>query len=178
MGDLGVLRREARARRRAIVGDERACKSAAAAANLVAHLPTTPGKIGVFLSLAEEIDTKPLLQTLWQRGWQPYPQDAMLVPDALGILAPEDRAEARLPGHRLDLVIVPLVAWDNGGHRLGMGGGFYDRTFAQSPRPPLWGLAYDGQRVAALPRAPWDVALDAVVTESGLKEFGEKFSHP
>lgn len=193
MGDLGTLRREVRARRRAIVGDERACKSAAAAANLVAHLPAAPAKIGAFLSLAEEIDTKPLLQTLWQRGWQvylpftpgkaqalyflPYPQDAMLAPDALGILAPEDCAEARLPGNRLDLVIVPLVAWDDGGRRLGMGGGFYDRTFAQSPRPPLWGLAYDCQRVAALPRAPWDVALDVVVTESGLVEFGEKIYH-
>ncbi|MDO4777789.1 MAG: 5-formyltetrahydrofolate cyclo-ligase [Cardiobacteriaceae bacterium] len=190
MGDLSALRREVRARRRAIVGDERVQKSAAAAANLVAHLPATAGKIGVFLSLAEEIDTRPLLPALWQGGWQvylpftpgkgqalyflPYQEDEALAPDALGILAPEDRAEARLPGHALDLVIVPLVAWDDAGHRLGMGGGFYDRTFAQSPRPPLWGFAYDCQQVAALPRAPWDVGLEAIATERGFVAFVNK----
>ena len=184
MGDLGALRSKVRARRRAITGDERAQKSVAAAGHVVSHLSAMPGKIGVFLSLREEIDTRPLLQVLWRRGWQvylpftpgkgralfflPYREGEALEPDALGIPAPKDRAEARLPGNRLDLVIVPLVAWDNGGHRLGMGGGFYDRTFADMLRPPLWGYAYDCQRVAALPRAPWDVALDAVVTESGF----------
>ena len=71
---------------------------------------------------------------------------------------------------QLDLVLTPLVAFDDQGGRLGMGGGFYDRTFATDltarwPRcPHLAGLAHGFQRVEALPGRPWDVPLDAVFT--------------
>ncbi len=72
---------------------------------------------------------------------------------------------------QLDLVLVPLVAFDARGGRLGMGGGFYDRTFAFRRRirhPWLVGWAYEFQRLPAVPMAPWDVALDAVATERRL----------
>lgn len=89
-----------------------------------------------------------------------------------GILEPEDIDP---PGTEpmLDLVLVPLVAFDDHGHRVGMGGGFYDRYFAASrylerPRPQLIGVAHDFQRVDSLQPMPWDVPLDAIVTESGL----------
>ncbi len=77
----------------------------------------------------------------------------------------------------LDLVITPLVGFDTTGTRMGMGGGFYDRTFAfkrrarQALRPRLIGYAFDFQNVSQLTRQTWDVALDAVVTESGLRYF-------
>ncbi len=77
----------------------------------------------------------------------------------------------------MDLVIMPLVAFDNQGHRLGMGGGFYDRSFAfkngswQRKRPVLMGIAYQFQQVDTLPRQPWDVPLDAVVTETRIKKL-------
>ncbi len=77
----------------------------------------------------------------------------------------------------MDLVIMPLVAFDNKGHRLGMGGGFYDRSFAfkngswQRKRPVLMGIAYQFQQVDALPSQPWDVPLDAVVTETRIKKY-------
>ncbi|MDO5091362.1 MAG: 5-formyltetrahydrofolate cyclo-ligase [Cardiobacteriaceae bacterium] len=185
--DLATLRHTIRARRRAIHGDERLSKSRAAAANLLARLPAAARHIALFLPLEEEIDTRPLLQALWQRGahpylpytpgknralhFLPYQADTPIYPAALGIPAPADNPRARRNGHTLDLIIVPLVAWDNSGNRLGMGGGFYDRTFAQTPRPPLWGFAYDCQQVDALPRAPWDIALDAVVSESRFLTF-------
>ncbi len=67
-----------------------------------------------------------------------------------------------------DIVLVPLVAFDSAGHRLGMGGGFYDRYFADAEqRPRLIGIAHEFQRVDHLQPMPWDVPLDGVVTENG-----------
>ena len=75
-----------------------------------------------------------------------------------------------------DCVVMPLLAVDSTGHRLGMGGGFYDRTLAYTMRLPhkskrqqrckpyRIGLAYDFQRVTALPTNPWDVGLNALLT--------------
>ena len=81
----------------------------------------------------------------------------------------------------LDLIITPLLGFDATGTRMGMGGGFYDRTFAfkrfakpYRQRPLLVGYAFDFQKVNGLTRQPWDVALDAVVTESGLQYFRHK----
>ena len=75
----------------------------------------------------------------------------------------------------LDVVLVPLVAYDGTGTRAGMGAGFYDRTFAlrlTTGAPPLLvGLAYRWQEVGHLARAPWDVPLDAVLTDQGLRRF-------
>ncbi len=79
-----------------------------------------------------------------------------------------------IPDHRqqralwtLDLVCLPLVGFDAGGGRLGMGGGFYDRSLAacSMPLPRLLGLAHACQQVERLPVAPWDMPLDAVVTD-------------
>src|SRR5690606_40461575 len=66
---------------------------------------------------------------------------------------------------------LPLVAFDARGNRLGMGGGFYDRTFARAPRartlrPRLVGLAHHFQQVASLPAEPWDIPLDAIATDA------------
>ena len=83
-----------------------------------------------------------------------------------------------LQAEELDLVLVPLVAFDSTGTRLGMGGGFYDRSFAfprganeMGRRPHPLGLGYEFQAVAELVRQPWDVPLDAVVTERALYQF-------
>ena len=70
---------------------------------------------------------------------------------------------------------MPLVAFDDRGRRVGMGGGYYDRTFAARRgrralrRPRLVGVAFGFQRRDALPGAAWDVPLDAAVTENGLE---------
>jgi 5-formyltetrahydrofolate cyclo-ligase len=74
-------------------------------------------------------------------------------------------------------VLAPLVAFDRSGNRLGMGGGYYDRSFAYLRhrvhwrRPRLIGYAYGFQEVQALERAHWDVPLSGVVTELGLRLF-------
>ncbi|KKO08765.1 hypothetical protein LCGC14_0038840 [marine sediment metagenome] len=84
---------------------------------------------------------------------------------------PEPRPGLRhiVSPRRLDLVLMPLVGFDDAGNRIGMGKGYYDRTFAfrrrQCSRPTLIGLAHECQQVAeGLTPAVWDVALDALVT--------------
>ena len=74
-----------------------------------------------------------------------------------------------------DVLLVPMLAFDGDGYRIGWGGGFYDRTIAtlRSQRPTLAiGVAYSGQRVDAVPRGDHDQPLDWVVTEEGSLEIG------
>ena len=99
------------------------------------------------------------------------PGDA-LVSNRFGIPEPDLAPDSRLDPRELAVVLLPLVGFSAAGARLGMGGGYYDRSFAfrrQSAAPPrLVGVGYDFQRVDGLQPKPWDVPLDAVLTESGL----------
>ncbi|TNF36465.1 MAG: 5-formyltetrahydrofolate cyclo-ligase [Gammaproteobacteria bacterium] len=103
-----------------------------------------------------------------------YQTGDALITNNFGIDEPS-RNSPFLNASELDLVLVPLVAFDDHGNRLGMGGGFYDRTFAfrleSTARPLLVGVAYGFQQVAALARQPWDVPLDGVLTEAGYRDF-------
>ena len=92
-----------------------------------------------------------------------------------GIPEPAHPNKARnFPLRSLDLVLMPLVGFDTQGNRLGMGGGYYDRSFAFLHRhshwrkPHLMGTAYEFQRLSKLDAQPWDVPLDAIVTEANL----------
>ncbi|MCP4928430.1 MAG: 5-formyltetrahydrofolate cyclo-ligase [Gammaproteobacteria bacterium] len=101
----------------------------------------------------------------------PLKSGGKLLKNHYGILEPVYKKREVIAACDLDIVIVPLVAFDKQCNRLGMGGGFYDRSFAfrkhrQKWRKPLLiGVAYDFQRVSALQPQTWDVPLDAVVTE-------------
>ena len=64
---------------------------------------------------------------------------------------------------QLDCILVPLTAFDDKGHRIGMGGGFYDRTFESARLPSLLGVAYGFQRVMRIVPQPWDIVLDDVI---------------
>ena len=93
-----------------------------------------------------------------------------------GILQPSVKRRGRVPANALNLVLMPLVAFDPEGNRMGMGKGFYDRTFAfkrgNSPRNPrLLGVAHECQRVEKLESAAWDVPLDAIATPEGVFIF-------
>lgn len=98
--------------------------------------------------------------------WRPGDR---LLRNRFGIPEPMPRAP-RAQCHELDMVCVPLVGFDEQGHRLGMGGGFYDRTFTyrinrRKAKPVLAGIAHECQRVDLVPIQPWDVPLDLVVTD-------------
>lgn len=79
--------------------------------------------------------------------------------------------EQRVLPEALDLVLVPLLAFDAGCNRLGMGGGFYDRSFSFVPdkqKPLLMGIGFEFQKLPQLPIANWDVPLHAVCTEQQI----------
>ena len=102
----------------------------------------------------------------WQTG-------AELVPNRFGISEPAADA-ARCAARELDVVLVPLLGFDRNGNRLGMGAGYYDRTFAwlrDQPRPAqplLVGIGYHFQELTELAAQPWDVPLDYIATEREL----------
>lgn len=100
----------------------------------------------------------------------PWRAGDTLVANRFGIPEPDVARSSLLSATELALAVVPLVAFDADCHRIGMGGGWYDRTFAArvgNPGPPLLvGAAYEIQRVPRIDPAPWDVRLDAVCTEA------------
>lgn len=85
-----------------------------------------------------------------------------------GIFEPYYPLMKQIPPMQLDIVVVPMVGFDRHCHRLGMGGGFYDKTFAFKRRrlkPKMIGLAYDFQRVSRIPTSGSDLLLDEIITE-------------
>ena len=90
----------------------------------------------------------------------------MLAPGSFGIPEPLAHWPRAVP----DMLLVPLLAFDASGHRLGYGGGYYDRTLEKRPVPAI-GIAYAGQEVSSLPAEPHDMALSAILTENGLLRF-------
>jgi 5-formyltetrahydrofolate cyclo-ligase len=112
----------------------------------------------------------------WQSG------DAVL-PNRHGIPEPVEPAELFEP-FQLDLVFVPLLGFDRRGHRLGQGGGYYDRSFAflneqvRPTEPLLVGIAYSFQELPQIKDEAWDVPLDFVATELELIDCTPADSHP
>ncbi len=118
---------------------------------------------------------------LW---FMPYTKHTPLATNYYGIPEPDISPHKRCPARALDLVLMPLVAFDESGNRLGMGGGFYDQTFSHksrsqcSTKPHLIGVAYELQCVAELPANWWDIGLDGIVTENGYRTFGANAASP
>jgi 5-formyltetrahydrofolate cyclo-ligase len=144
--------------------------------------------IAFYIASNGEIDPALILQTAWQQNkncylpivtteknllFAPYAFSDELIPNRYKILEPKKQNNLITPD-QLDLVLVPLVAFDNNGNRLGMGAGYYDHTFAflnTTPRPTkplLLGLAYEWQRAEQLSAESWDVKLNGIVTEGNF----------
>ncbi|MES9904654.1 MAG: 5-formyltetrahydrofolate cyclo-ligase [Sedimenticola sp.] len=115
-----------------------------------------------------------LHNTLW---FAEFREGDRLVTNRYGIPEPNIRRRPPIPPWGLDLIYLPLVAFDPQGNRLGMGGGYYDRTLAYLHhhqhwrRPTLIGLAHQCQQLAELGQNPWDVPLQGIITESGFRLF-------
>ncbi len=116
----------------------------------------------------------PFLNQLW---FGRYEMGDALQENRFGIAEPKVALAKATPPWGIDLVLMPLVAFDLQGNRLGMGKGYYDRTLSYLRqrrhwrKPRLIGVAYEFQKVDALPFQPWDVPLDGVVTEAGFYPF-------
>jgi 5-formyltetrahydrofolate cyclo-ligase len=183
------MRAQLRAMRRALPSAERQARSRLVARNVDLYLHLRPSwRIALYASLAEELDTGPLIALARARGCRIYlPRidrhslgrrmrfveisDRHRV-NRLGIAEPE--GSQTIGARWLDVVFQPLVGFDARGVRLGTGGGYYDRAFAFRRwrtawhTPQLVGLAYDFQQVEAIVPAAHDVLLDAVVTDRGI----------
>jgi 5-formyltetrahydrofolate cyclo-ligase len=188
------LRRHMRGLRAALPPEARraAAEKAAAVAAATAAFRAAR-RLAVYAAIEGELDTEPLVALARSAGKEvylpvlppsntaplsflPYATGTALRPNRLRILEPPPSAGAALAPVELDLVIAPLVAFDARGQRLGMGGGFYDRSFAflkdaRRPLPALIGYAYESQKVAELPAESWDVPLAGVVTEQQFYPF-------
>ncbi len=182
------LRTYLRQRRRALTPQQQTHASAL----LLRHLMQFPAfmrgrHLALYIANDGEIDPAPIAQQLWKMGKRVYlpvihpgraremwfvafTADTPLVPNHFGILEPDYRLTHKMPAHLLDVVLMPLVGFDRRGSRLGMGGGFYDSTFAfkqQKPtsKPLLIGLAHSCQEVDSLSTDNWDIPLAAIATE-------------
>ena len=178
----GEIRARLIAARRALSAAERARGSAAIAARLVAMPVFREARVvGLYAPLGAEVDTAPVAtaaeaagkRVIWPRlaGSGREMVFALCPPDALrpgpvGALEPPEDAPACSIAD-VDLVVVPGVAFDADGRRLGRGRGHYDATLAAlRPGAARVGLAFEAQLVPALPEEPHDARMDAVVTEA------------
>jgi len=184
------LRNRIRQQRRTL-GDAEASRCAnQLALRTAAHALVTHSKhIAAYLATDGEMNTWPLLSLLWAKGKKIYLPvltpgtnnklgfarfDAadMLAYNRFGILEPVRRTFIKPTA--LDLVLAPLVAFDEAGHRIGMGGGYYDRSFAflnqrkHWHKPRLFGLAYELQKLDSITPNDWDLPLDAIATETTI----------
>lgn len=182
-----LLRRRLRQRRAALPGALRARAAHAACRRLLRLASLRRARhVGVYLEAGSELSAAPLRARLAAFGvgihvpvigspgrlrYAPWRPDAPLRHNHHRIAEPAAR-RMRTPWRRLDVLIVPLVGFDTYGHRLGAGGGYYDRLLARARpfgRPRLIGLAFECQFVERLPVEPWDVGLDLVVTERAIR---------
>lgn len=180
-----VQRAEARARRLAVAGWRRRAATRQVCASLLRHpILRSATRVALYVAAGSELDVTPLINALHRRGcivclprvrgvelhFHSYDPSHPLVRGPFGLLEPQGWAP-RVPNHRLHAVVVPLVAFDDRGGRLGQGGGYYDRAFSsrrdrslRSPR--LIGAAFDAQRVSHVALEPWDVRIDAVAHDT------------
>ena len=120
----------------------------------------------------------PVLGDSRQLRFAEYRTGGALAPNRFGIPEPEATGAALRDARGMDVILLPLLAFDRAGHRLGSGGGWYDRTLAflrDAARPAvplLVGVGYAFQEVKAIPAASWDVDLDYIATDEELIACG------
>lgn len=193
--DRQQLRRQMRQRRRALSPAERAEAHREFARILSNTSLLQPGRrVALYFAYGHEADLQPVIELARRRRcllylpvithfrhsrmrFVRYATDSVMRVNRYGIAEPEPRPAELIPVRRLDLVLLPLVAFDARGWRLGSGAGYYDRSLhhlregRRWRRPKLIGVGYECQRVAQLQPDRWDVPLDGILTERGLHYF-------
>jgi 5-formyltetrahydrofolate cyclo-ligase len=191
--DKMALRRELRAKRHALPAYRQHLASAALSQRIISHISRLKRakKVAFYLAKDGEIDLSPLIYHCLQQdiycflpvlrvdkesvlGFAEWlPGDAMKC-NRFGIAEPVVSSHHLLTASELDIIFMPVVAFDNSGNRLGMGGGYYDRSLADccnkngndrsAHRPYLVAVAHDLQYVPALQHEPWDILPDMTIT--------------
>ena len=189
------IRKQMRLQRRALSAHEHRLASDMALDKILRHpIFLRARHIALFLPNDGEIDISELMPTAWSMNkhcylpvlaspgqrlvFAPMEKDSHLELNRYGIPEPQVNRRKILQPQQLDLVLTPLVAFDAQGNRVGMGGGYYDRSFAflrrrqHWRRPRMLGVAHDFQRVNKLPQQPWDVPLHGVFTDQAFYPAG------
>ena len=187
------IRQKLRSQRNALSSDSLQSRSSAIAKNVMkSNTFKNATKIGFYHSVQGEADPSSL-QTISKQFYLPVlseqleqglvfielNKDTVFTNNKFSIPEPSYDKGKIVTGDALDLVIVPLLGFDKDGHRLGMGGGFYDRCFAfkteKRLKPVLMGFAYDFQQLDSLKAEAWDVDLDFIATESSLINISKDY---
>jgi 5-formyltetrahydrofolate cyclo-ligase len=181
------MRAERLALRDAIPPEVRIEKSLAMAEHAGEAVAFDPGTIvSGFMPIRSEADIRPLMGRFQARGarlcvpaildkqtivFRELVRGAPLIATGFGTAGPPADAAVLDP----EIMLVPLSAFDDRGHRIGYGAGYYDRAIdrlrQKGMHPKLIGIAFDCQEVAHVPDEPHDISLDAILTESGLRFF-------
>jgi 5-formyltetrahydrofolate cyclo-ligase len=181
------LRRQMRQRRAQIATRQRQAWDAAINHELLDHAARVqPRVVAAYLAFDGEPDLAPALEALHDLGvrlalpvvretpvrsdlcFRQWAPGSDMEKNRYGIPEPMGTLDVRLD--EIDLALIPLVAWDEHGGRLGMGASFYDRVFqplVDLDRPFRMGVAYQLQQVERLPLDPWDIRLHGILTETG-----------
>lgn len=187
------LRQHFRQKRRQLgLQAQHSASSALLSQCLTNHLFTHKKQMAFYIANDGEIDPRLVIEYCWEVGikvclpvidpqhkqqllFVPYHSDSLMINNKFGIPEPDVNFSQIVPLHSIDHIFLPLVAFDQSGSRLGMGGGFYDRTlqtlFAKpikQKRPMLTGLAHDCQQAECLQRQSWDIPLDQIITPSQI----------
>lgn len=189
------LRQTIRDQRCQLNMDEQRLAADQLAANAIAsRLLHKFNRVACYLATDGEIDTWPLIKTLWSLKKQvylpvvshlpwtplwfaPFNPDSDLILNRFGIPEPDVHPGKRVTARQLDLILMPLVAFDVSGHRLGMGQGFYDRSLKFMNhrkfwrRPLLAGIGHDFQCVKKVDSGPWDIPLQCAITDQRFINF-------
>lgn len=186
------LRHEVRAERRSLAPKLRMRHSQSLARHLLRNpLLWSTRRMACFWPNDGEVDLRVMFKRLEQRGIQlllpvidgprlwfaPFSTGSPMRSNRFGIAEPAMRRTGTCPLLAIDVVLMPLVAFDHHGNRVGMGGGYYDRTLASFHGrthlhgPQLLGAAFEFQRRRDLPVQPWDIPMHGVITEQGLRWF-------
>ncbi len=190
-----LLRKELRSQRRQLSSDDRIRKSNALIAQVLRHRSYRQAQHIAFYSAFDgEVDVAALLLHAYNNNkhcylpvlpkiagqkmrFAPYHDGLVNKLNHFGISEPFYQARTMRAATKLDLVLMPLVGFDESGQRLGMGGGFYDRCFefrrirTRWRKPMLLGVGFECQKVDCLVHETWDVAMDACVTENTWYTF-------
>jgi 5-formyltetrahydrofolate cyclo-ligase len=188
------MRKKARLRRQDLAND--VCLGTRLQSSLIANFKFTDGiKVAGYWPIKGEADVRPLLNRCYERScvcllpvvigyntelifreWQP---DDELNVSNFGVPEPDEDKPLGVPEN----VLVPLLAFDSLGNRLGYGGGYYDRTLLylrtravnRKQKINVIGVAYGGQEVDCVPSGPYDQPLDLIITEDGARPFSSSF---
>ena len=178
------LRAKIRKRRLALLSQTQAHASNQLTLQLTKHPKIQSAQtIGLYLANDGELDPMPFIKWCWQHNKQVYlpvlhpfcsghllfllfEKNSVMVKNIYGIEEPVLNVTKVCPLNQLNVLCTPLVAFDASGARLGMGGGFYDRTLANWQKHQVYpiGIAHDCQQVDAIPVKHWDVPLPEIIT--------------